>query len=168
MAKASAGQLLRVAGVFILNLAAAVFGPAVIESSVWSALPRARSFTGIEAKEWLLGLTAAALLGFFISTLAIQGRCLGLDCSGAVFCTWGASILRKADKQRASQRRFLEAFFRSRLLRDELSRLPRFYGTGRPCGGVFRGSMGVPSPSASKRMMVQIYGTSLRWTGEGG
>jgi len=67
VAKASAGQLLRVAGVFILNLAAAVFGPAVIESSVWSALPRARSFTGIEAKEWLLGLTAAALLGFFIS-----------------------------------------------------------------------------------------------------
>ena len=106
----------------------------------------------------------------YFQTLAIQGRCLGLDCSGAVFCTWGASILRKADKQRASQRRFLEAFFRSRLLRDELSRLPRFYGTGRPCGGVFRGSMGVPSPSvqAGKRLIEQIYGASLRWTAEGG
>jgi len=67
VAKASAGQLLRVAGVFILNLAAAVLGPGAIESSVWTALPRASSFTAIEAKEWLLGLTAAALLGFFIS-----------------------------------------------------------------------------------------------------
>ena len=65
--KASAGQLLRVASVFMLNLAAAVFGPAVIESSAWSALPRPSSFSGIEAKEWLLGLTVAALLGFFIS-----------------------------------------------------------------------------------------------------
>lgn len=66
VAKASAGHLLRVAGAFVLNLAAAVFGPAVIESSVWRTLPRASSFTGIEAKEWLLGLTGAALLGFFI------------------------------------------------------------------------------------------------------
>jgi hypothetical protein len=65
--KASASQLLRFAGAFMLNLAVAVFGPAVIESSVWRALPRASSFTGIEAKEWLLGLTGAALLGFFIS-----------------------------------------------------------------------------------------------------
>ena len=67
VAEASAGQLLRVAGAFVLNLAAAAFGPGVIESSVWRALPRATSFTGIEAKEWLLGLTCAALLGFFIS-----------------------------------------------------------------------------------------------------
>jgi hypothetical protein len=65
--KASAGQLLRFAGAFMLNLAVAVFGPAVIESSVWAALPRAGSFTGIEAKEWFLGVTGAALLGFFFS-----------------------------------------------------------------------------------------------------
>jgi len=65
--KASAGQLLRIAGAFVLNLAFAVLGPAVIESSIWTALPRASSFTGIEAKEWFLSLTGAALLGFFIS-----------------------------------------------------------------------------------------------------
>lgn len=60
------GKILRGAGAFCLNLAAAILGTAVIESPIWSSLGHARSAYAIEEREWLLSITAAALLGFFV------------------------------------------------------------------------------------------------------
>jgi hypothetical protein len=62
-------NLLRYVGAFVLNLAIATIGTSVVESPVWSAwsrIGRAHSVSGIEAREWLLSLTIAALLGVFI------------------------------------------------------------------------------------------------------
>ena len=62
-------KLLRLAGEFVLNLVIAIFGTAIVESSIWSAwsqIGRAHSVSGIEAREWLLSLAIAALLGIFI------------------------------------------------------------------------------------------------------
>jgi hypothetical protein len=62
-------KLLRFVGAFVLNLAIATFGTSVLESPIWSAwsrIGRAHSISGIEAREWLLSLTIAALLGIFI------------------------------------------------------------------------------------------------------
>ncbi len=62
-------KLLRLVGTFVLNLVIAIFGTAIVESSVWSAwsqIGRARSISGIEAREWFLSLTIAALLGIFV------------------------------------------------------------------------------------------------------
>lgn len=64
-----ARRLLGVVGSFVLNLAIAFFGTTVVESSIWSAwskIGRAHTVSGIEAREWFLSLTIAALLGFFI------------------------------------------------------------------------------------------------------
>ena len=61
--------LLRLVGAYVLNLVIAIFGTAIVESSIWSAwsrIGRAHSIAGIEAKAWFLSLTIAALLGFFI------------------------------------------------------------------------------------------------------
>ena len=60
------GRLFRAVGAFVLNLAVAFFGTAMIESSIWSQIGRARSIAGIERREWFLSLTIAALLGFFM------------------------------------------------------------------------------------------------------
>jgi hypothetical protein len=60
---------LRFLGAFALNLAIAIFGTTAVESPIWSPwsqFGRAHSAHGIEAREWFLGLTIAALLGFFI------------------------------------------------------------------------------------------------------
>jgi len=62
-------KLLQAAGALVLNLAIAIVGTAVIESPiwrVWSQMERTRSVSRIEAREWFLGLTIAALLGFFV------------------------------------------------------------------------------------------------------
>ena len=62
-------KLLRLVGTFVLNLVIATFGTSIVESSIWSAwsrIGRAHSVSGIEAREWLLSLTIAALLGIFI------------------------------------------------------------------------------------------------------
>ena len=91
----------------------------------------------LKQKNGLLDLTVSALLGFFISRRwPIQERRLGLDCSRAVFCTWSRWHTPEGGTNSVRSRRwFLEAFFRSGLLREiELSRLPRFYGTDSPRG----------------------------------
>jgi hypothetical protein len=62
-------KFLRLVGTFVLNLVIAIFGTAIVESSIWSAwsrIGRAHSVSGIEAREWFLSLTIAALLGIFI------------------------------------------------------------------------------------------------------
>jgi hypothetical protein len=62
-------KLLRFVGAFALNLAIAILGTTVVESpiwSTWSQFGRAHSAYGIEAREWFLSLTIAAVLGFFI------------------------------------------------------------------------------------------------------
>lgn len=62
-------KLLRLVGTFVLNLMIAIFGTSIVESSIWSAwsrIGRAHSVSGIEAREWFLSLTMAALLGIFI------------------------------------------------------------------------------------------------------
>lgn len=62
-------KLLRYVGIFVLNLAIATFGTSVVESPIWSAwsqIGRAHSASGIEAREWFLSITIAALLGIFI------------------------------------------------------------------------------------------------------
>lgn len=66
MGNAKVGRVLRIAGSYVLNLAAAVFGPAVIESPIWSALGHSRSAAEMEVRALLFSLTIAALLGFFI------------------------------------------------------------------------------------------------------
>jgi hypothetical protein len=56
-------------GTFVLNLVIAIFGTVIVESSIlstWSRIGRAHSVSGIEAREWFLSLTIAALLGIFI------------------------------------------------------------------------------------------------------
>jgi hypothetical protein len=64
------GKLLRVQATFALNLAIAIFGTAIVESSawrVWSLIGgKTNSVSAIQAREWFLSLTIAALLGFFI------------------------------------------------------------------------------------------------------
>lgn len=59
-------KFFRTAGVFLLNLAIAILGTSMIESSIWSQIGHARSLSGIEARLWLSSLTIAALLGFFV------------------------------------------------------------------------------------------------------
>lgn len=62
-------SLLRLLGAFVLNLVVAIFGTAIVESSIWSAwsrIGRAHSIAGVEAREWFLSLTIAALLGIFV------------------------------------------------------------------------------------------------------
>jgi hypothetical protein len=62
-------KLLRLIGTFLLNLVIAIFGTAIVESSIlseWSPIGRAHSVSGIEAREWILSLTIAAFLGIFI------------------------------------------------------------------------------------------------------
>ncbi len=53
-------------GAFVSHLVAALFGTAMVESSIWAVLGRPRSLAGTEAKIWFTSLTIAALLGFFI------------------------------------------------------------------------------------------------------
>jgi hypothetical protein len=60
------GKLFRSVGAFLLNLAFAVLGTATIESSIWSLIGHAHSVSGVETREWLLSITIAASLGFFI------------------------------------------------------------------------------------------------------
>jgi hypothetical protein len=62
-------NLLLLVGTFVLNLVIAIFGTVIVEScilSAWSRIDRAHSVSGIEAREWFLSLTIAALLGIFI------------------------------------------------------------------------------------------------------
>ena len=61
------GKFFRAVGTFLLNVAIAVFGTAMIESSIWSLIGHAGSVSEVEAREWLLSLTIAALLGFVVS-----------------------------------------------------------------------------------------------------
>jgi hypothetical protein len=60
------GKFLRTVGVFLLNLLVAVFGTAMIESSIWSQIGHPRSVSGVEAREWLLSLAIGAFLGFVV------------------------------------------------------------------------------------------------------
>jgi hypothetical protein len=56
-------------GTFALNLAIVTFGTPVSAApvlSAWSRLSRAHSVYGIEARQWFLSFTIAALMGFFI------------------------------------------------------------------------------------------------------
>ena len=62
-------KLLRLLGAFVLNLVLAIFGTAIVESSIWSAwshIGRARSISAIEAREWFLSLTIAVVLGIVV------------------------------------------------------------------------------------------------------
>ena len=56
----------RTVGEFLLNLCIALFGTAMIESSIWSQIGHARSLSEVEIRSWFLNSTIAALLGFFV------------------------------------------------------------------------------------------------------
>jgi hypothetical protein len=55
----------RTAGIFLLHLIAATFGPAAIESLLWSVIGQPHSLSAIEGREWILSVTSAALIGYF-------------------------------------------------------------------------------------------------------
>jgi hypothetical protein len=62
-------NLLRVAGRFLLNLTIAILGTTAVESALWSIVSQVfpvHSESARAFREWLLSLTIAALLGFFI------------------------------------------------------------------------------------------------------
>lgn len=63
---AAARKFLHPVGVFLLNLIVAVFGTAMIESSIWSQIGHARSVSGAEAREWFLSLAIGAFLGLVV------------------------------------------------------------------------------------------------------
>ena len=56
----------RTAGIFLLHLLAATLGPAAIESLLWSVIGQPHSLSAIEGREWILSVTSAALIGYFI------------------------------------------------------------------------------------------------------
>jgi len=60
------GKFLRTVGVFLLNFLVAVFGTAMIESSIWSQIGHPVSVSGVEAREWLLSLAIGAFVGFVV------------------------------------------------------------------------------------------------------
>jgi hypothetical protein len=61
--------LLRVVGSFFLNLAIAILGTTAVESAIWSVVSQGFPVHSASARvfrQWLLSLTIAVLLGFFI------------------------------------------------------------------------------------------------------
>jgi hypothetical protein len=57
----------RAAGIFLLHLLAATFGPAAFESLLWSVIGQPHSLSALEGREWILSVTSAALIGYFAS-----------------------------------------------------------------------------------------------------
>jgi hypothetical protein len=64
--RTAVAKFLRIVGELLLNFVVAVIGTAMMESSIWSLIGHAHSTFGVAAREWLLGLTLAALLGFYV------------------------------------------------------------------------------------------------------
>jgi hypothetical protein len=62
----AAGKFFRAVGEFVFNYVVAVFGTAMMESSIWSRIGHANSVSGVLAREWLLSTMIAALLGVFV------------------------------------------------------------------------------------------------------
>lgn len=60
-------KFFRVVGTLLLNLGVAIFGTGSIESFIWSRIGPSRSLFEVEAREWLLSVSIAALLGFLVS-----------------------------------------------------------------------------------------------------
>jgi hypothetical protein len=56
----------RTAGIFLLNLLAATFGPAAFESLLWSVIGQPHSLSTIEGREWILSVTSAALIAYLV------------------------------------------------------------------------------------------------------
>lgn len=56
----------RTVGSLLLNLAIAVFGTAIIESSIWSRMGQSRSMFEVITREWLFSVTIAALLSYIV------------------------------------------------------------------------------------------------------
>lgn len=56
----------RTIGIFLLHLLAATFGPAGVESLLWSVIGQPHSFSAIEGREWIFSLVTAALIGYFV------------------------------------------------------------------------------------------------------
>lgn len=77
-------RCLRTVGTYGLNVAAAIFGTAMIEHSVWSQIGHAHSVPAVESREWLLGPTIAALLGFFVEDNGAGKRRCVLDSAGCI------------------------------------------------------------------------------------
>lgn len=64
--KGAPGNPLRTAGIFLLHLFAATFGPAAIESFLWSVIGQPHSLSAIEGREWILSVGSAALIGYLV------------------------------------------------------------------------------------------------------
>jgi hypothetical protein len=112
-------KLLRFVGAFALNLAIAILGTTVVESpiwSTWSQFGRAHSVHGIEAREWFLSLTIAALLGFFIGRRRTTTIYLGLDAASHILRARSVDVQWQIEQQRFGWWRVRRTLFRSQLL----------------------------------------------------
>jgi hypothetical protein len=56
----------RSAGIFLLHLLAATFGPAAIESLLWSVIGQPHSFSALEGREWFLSIGSAAAIAYVV------------------------------------------------------------------------------------------------------
>jgi hypothetical protein len=57
---------LRTAGIFFLHLLAATFGPAAIESLLWSVIGQPSSLSVLEGREWFLSIGSAAAIAYVV------------------------------------------------------------------------------------------------------
>jgi hypothetical protein len=56
----------RTAGIFILHLLAATFGPAAFESMLWSVIGQPHSLSVLEGREWALSIGSAAAIAYVV------------------------------------------------------------------------------------------------------
>jgi hypothetical protein len=56
----------RTAGIFLLHLLAASFGPAAFESLLWSVIGQPRSLAVLESREWILSIGSAAAIAYVL------------------------------------------------------------------------------------------------------
>jgi hypothetical protein len=56
----------RMVALYVLHLVAATFGPAGVESLLWSIIGRPSSISATEGREWFLSIITAAAIAYFV------------------------------------------------------------------------------------------------------